>query len=192
MGGSGSGNRWRIGAKSTTADYRTLDVRRWAREGMLTPGVLGGGKWTCGGETVASMQTHVEHDRVILFYRHRSGGEEWSDEWQPVRILCTPCNFGGSRPWFICPEPGCGRRVAILYGGGIFACRHCHQLAYSSARKSPGDRAAKRADRLRARLGWEPGILNGGGGKPKWMRWRTFERLTEEHDRLVQRALREW
>ena len=26
MGGSGSGNRWRSGVKSTTEDYRTLDV----------------------------------------------------------------------------------------------------------------------------------------------------------------------
>ena len=32
MGGPGSGNRWRYGAKSTTEDYRTLDVRRLARE----------------------------------------------------------------------------------------------------------------------------------------------------------------
>jgi len=33
MGGRDSGNRSRFGAKSTTEDYRTLDVRRWAREG---------------------------------------------------------------------------------------------------------------------------------------------------------------
>jgi len=32
MGGPGSGNRWRYGAKSTTDDYRILDVRRWARD----------------------------------------------------------------------------------------------------------------------------------------------------------------
>ncbi len=25
---------------------------------------------------------------------------------------------------------------------------------------------------------WEPGILNGHGGKPKGMHWRTYERLT--------------
>ncbi len=25
------------------------------------------------------------------------------------------------------PARGCGRRVAILYSGGIFACRHCDQ-----------------------------------------------------------------
>jgi len=58
-------------------------------------------------------------------------------------------------------------------GAWIFACRHCHQLAYFSSREDAGDRAARRrAERLRARLGWEPGILNGEGGKPKWMRWR--------------------
>ena len=81
-----------------------------------------------------------------------------------MRIVRTPCNLGGSRAWFICPAVGCGRRVAILYGGGIFACRHCYQLAYASAREDVCDRAARRADRLRARLGWEPGILNGNGG----------------------------
>jgi hypothetical protein len=91
---------------------------------------------------------------------------------------------------FICPAAGCGRRVAILYGGGIFACRHFHQLAYFSSREDAGDRAARRrADRLRARLGWEPGILYGEGGKPKWMRWRTFERLAAKHGDLVGRSM---
>jgi hypothetical protein len=33
MGGPGSGNRWRYGAKSTTDDYCILDVQRWARRG---------------------------------------------------------------------------------------------------------------------------------------------------------------
>ena len=131
----------------------------------------------------------AEEDRVILIYRHRSGGAEWKDEEYPVRIVRTPCNIGGERPWFICPAVGCGRRVAILYGGGIFACRHCYQLAYASAREDVCDRAARRADRLRARLGWEPGILNGNGGKPKWMRRRTFERLAAEHDQFVGRSM---
>src|SRR3981081_1806868 len=78
--------------------------------------------------------------------------------------------------WFICPAVGCGRRVEILYGGGIFACRHCYRLAYASSREDVCDRAARRADRLRARLGWEPGILNGNGGQPKWMGWGAIER----------------
>jgi hypothetical protein len=76
--------------------------------------------------------------------------------------------------------------VAILYGGGIFACRHCYRLAYASSREDAGSgRATRRADRLRARLGWHPGILNGEGGKPKWMRWRTFERLVAQHNKFV-------
>ena len=41
MGGPGSGNRCHYGAKSLTDDYRSLDVRRWAREGMLRPGYCG-------------------------------------------------------------------------------------------------------------------------------------------------------
>ena len=39
---------------------------------------------------------------------------------------------------FICPAAGCGRRVAILYRGGIFACRHCYRLAYASSREDAG------------------------------------------------------
>ena len=81
--------------------------------------------------------------------------------------------------------------MAILYGGGIFACRHCRQLAYASSREDAGGRATRRADKLRARLGWEPGILNGEGGKPKWMRWRTFERLAAGHDHFVGESLAE-
>jgi hypothetical protein len=73
--------------------------------------------------------------------------------------------------------------MATLYGGGIFACRHSYRLAYASAREDVGDQAARRADRLRACLGREPGILNCNDGKPKWMRWSTFERL--EHDAFV-------
>ena len=39
MGGPGSGNHWNHNGKSTTDDYRRLDVRWWlAREGLLKPG----------------------------------------------------------------------------------------------------------------------------------------------------------
>ena len=40
-------------------------------------------------------------------------------------------------------------------------------------------------------MGWEPGILNGEGGKPKWMRWRTFERLAVQHEELVGLSMQE-
>lgn len=189
MGGYGSGSGWRSGAKSTTDDYRRLDVRRWQREGMLKPGYWGGWQWTRDGVEVASIRMRTEEGRVVLMYRHRSYGAEWKDEEYPVRIVRTRCNLGGYRPWFICPACGCGRRVAILYGGAIFACRRCHHLAYTSSRKDFDGRMTRRADTIRARLGWEPGILNGTGEKPKWMRWRTFRRLASQHDKFVNQSL---
>lgn len=187
MGGMGSGRRWYYGANNTTSDYRSLDVRRWQRDGLLTPGRAFGWQWSRDGEVVASIQVRVETGRVYLIYRQRSGGD-WKDENYPVWLDWTPCNLGGQRPWFRCPARGCGRRVAILYGGGIFACRHCYRLAYPSQRETWDDRATRRADRIRARLGWEPGILNGEGLKPKGMHWRTFDKLVAEYDGHVAKS----
>jgi hypothetical protein len=189
MGGQGSGDHWHVGGKSTTDDYRRLDVRRFAREGVLWAGYRGRWQWIRDDEVVGWIQVTSEADRVILTYRHRLGQADWKDECYSVRIVRTRCNFGGSRQWFICPALGCGRRVAILYGGGIFACRHCHRLAYSSSRETGEDRSARRAEGIRARLGWKPGILNDRGGKPKWMRWRTFDRLAHQHDQFVHQSL---
>jgi len=189
MGGSGSGNRWRYGAKSTTDGYSALDVRRLAREGVLTPGYTGGWQWTRDGKTIAWIRMRAEQDCLVLQYRHRCGDEEWKDEHYPVRLVRTPCHLGGSRVWFLCPAVGCARRVAILYGGAIFACRRCYQLAYASTREGAGDRAAKRAERIRTRLGWEPRILNGEGPRPKWMRQCTFQRLAAEHDGHMNQSL---
>lgn len=153
---------------------------------MLAPNQAFGWNWSRKDETVASIQARTEPGRVILTYRHKRGGTEWKDKSYPVQLEWTPCNFGGERPWFLCPVQGCGRRVAILYGGGIFACRHCYQLAYLSQRETHDNRAARRADKIRERLNWEQGILNPKGWqKPKGMHWRTFERLNKEHDAFV-------
>lgn len=188
MGGSGSGQRW--DAKDTTDDYRSIDVRRWQRDGLLAPHRIFGWQWSRDGEVVASIRVRTEPDRVILTYRHRSGGEDWKDENYPIYLSWSDCHQGGQRPWFLCPARGCGRRVAVLYGGEIFACRHCYQLAYPSQRETSGDRAARRADKIREKLGWPGGILEGSGwGKPKGMHWATFERLTAQHDALAQKSL---
>lgn len=107
----------------------------------------------------------------------------------PVYQEWTECHPGGRRAWFRCPARGCGRRVAILYGGAIFACRHCHGLAHESQGEAGHDRMAGRADRIRDKLGWGPFILNGNGIKPQGMHWRTFERLKAGHDVLAGEAL---
>lgn len=191
MGGSGSGRRWHYGSKDTTESHRSIDVRWLKRESMLTPGAISRITWSRHGKVVASINIRAELGRVILTYRHRSGGGEWREESYPVHLTTTACHIGGERHWFLCPARGCGQRVAVIYGGGIFACRKCHQLAYPSQREDIADRAGRRADRIRSRLGWPAGVLNGSDfGKPKGMHWHTYERLCREHDVFSDRTLK--
>ena len=62
-------------------------------------------------------------------------------------------------------------------------------LAYPSQRETWDDRAARRADRIREKLKWQPGILKPNGWIPKGMHWSTFERLTAQHQAFVQLSL---
>ena len=180
MGGVGSGRGQR--GKSTTSDMHPLDIRRLHRAGLLTPGRVFNWQWSVCGREVFSIQARSVAERLILNYRTQTRGGEWQPMEYQVCLEWTDCHLGGRRPWFLCPAKGCGRRVAILFGGSIFACRHCHKLAYECQREPGYDRAARRADSIRRRLGWEAGILNGNGGKLKGMHWLTFERLKAEHD----------
>lgn len=191
MGGSGSGRHWHCGARALTTDYQSIDVRRLRRKGLLKPGSVFCLRWSRGNKVVAAVDGRTLGDRIILGYRYRRGDQDWVENRYPVDLEWTDCHFGGQRPWFRCPAAGCTRRVAILYGGGIFACRDCLDLAYPSQNESEFDRAARRADRIRRRLGWQPGILNAAGWKkPKGMHWRTFSRLVALHDAHVQSSLR--
>jgi hypothetical protein len=186
MGGFGSGRRL---GKVCTDEMRALDVRKLQRQRLLTPGNSLTWSWSRNGDTYATINLLVGADRATLNYRQRERDGEWRPMNYPVRLAWTDCNFGGRRAWWLCPAAGCGRRVAVLFGGRIFACRHCHQLAYRSQRESDDDRAARRADTIRRRLDWEPGILNGSEWKPKGMHWLTFERLQARHDAYVNAAL---
>lgn len=187
MGGFGSGRR---GGAQCTDDLRPLDIRKIHRTGLLKPGQWFNWQWTCNDEVTATIGLRVEADRVVLTYqsrRHRGG--EWESTSYPVSLDWTECGLGGRRVWWRCPVVGCGRRVAVLHGGRVFACRQCHRLTYRCQREADDDRATRRADTIRRRLGWEPGILNGHGLKPKGMHWRTFERLMAQHDAHVNAAM---
>lgn len=181
MGGIGSGRHWHFGARATTDNFRAIDVRRWGRDGLLQAGKSFGWQWTTNGEVTGSISVKAETRRVMLDYRTKNGGE-WQAQNYPVYLDTTSCHLGGNRQWFLCPARGCGRRVAKLYGGSIFACRHCHQLTYPSQREAYHDRAFRRANNIRRKLDWQPGIANGHGPKPKGMHWTTFERLCNQHD----------
>jgi hypothetical protein len=114
-------------------------------------------------------------------YRIRTRNEGEEDVEQTVRIVRVPCRFGGSRPYFVCPGSSCGRRVAKLHGPGRhFLCRHCYGLAYQSQREQRRDRALRRANAIRMRLGGEPRLARAFPEKPKGMHWRTYERLRSQ------------
>ena len=80
-------------------------------------------------------------DHIRLHYTHtdNSTGEKEKLDYQ-VRLVTTPCHFGGERFWFICPlyKNGqyCGRRVGVLYlVSKYFGCRKCGNIAYASQMK---------------------------------------------------------
>lgn len=188
MGGSSSGRR---DGKNTTSDMRSLDVRRLKREGLLTPGQSFAWTWTRNSETVARINIQVNDDSAHLSYRQSWRGEAWQDCSNTLLIDWTACNFGGERAWWRCPA--CDRRVAVLYSGrAVYKCRHCLGLAYCSQRESETDLAVRRANKIRDRLGWDRGILNLPGGRPKGMHLKTYARLVLEHSNSTNAALSRW
>ena len=106
-----------------------------------------------------------------------------------VSLEWTTLAYGRLRAWFLCP--GCRGRVAILYvaGASYLACRKCLGLAYASQREDFHDRALRRAEKIRRRLGWPIGIANPKGFKPKGMHWSTFDRLQSQHDHCANAAV---
>ena len=182
MGGLGSGRTSNYSAKPETRDASPLDIRKISRTGLFVPGRRFNWQWTVDDCEVAGLTIRVDFGSVVLLYREKSTGEVVE---QRVQTQTSPCHLGGQRHWFTCPR--CSKRVAVLYAPGrYFACRQCGGLGYATQKEGAGDRASTRADKLRKRLGWEAGILNGDGCKPKSMHWKTYWRLKSHHDSLVQ------
>lgn len=165
MGGPGSGNRIRTFTRPTVEANRPLDVRYLARVGALLPG-------TCSelsGERWGSALLVADDGRVRLRY---DDGTRMA-----VDLESTPCTFGGSRPWFVCPR--CGRRCAVLHETpGTVGCRLCLRLVYSSTRGGPLDRLLDRWYAAHRRLGGTGGLFD-CPRRPKGMRRRTYARLRD-------------
>jgi hypothetical protein len=189
MGGIGSG---RHSGRPALDGLLRLDVRWLHREGFLRPGTTGTLKWSCRGVETSRIQCRAEEYQIVLEYQTRGEGEaEWRPYSYPVTLEWLPCHFGGQRPLLNCPR--CGGRVAVLYAAGdLFECRHCQRFSYRSQRETAAGRAQRRAEKLRRRLGWMPGILEREGGKPKGMHWRTYERLVKQHQAYAGVPLAEW
>jgi len=185
--------RYSGSGRATTSGYMGLDVRYLQRRGFLRPCSSSSLKWSRRGEPFGSINLSAWETHVTLSYRtRRHEGEEWTSKEYPVTLEWTRCNYGGERAWFRCPATGCGRRVAILYGGSIFACRHCHNLAYDSQSETRHGRMLIKTQAIRTKLGGSPSLLEDFPEKPKGMHLRTYYRLRQKADDAENQSWPPW
>ena len=189
MGGFGSGRGHSLNGKNKTNSFRSIDIRRWYKDGLLEDGNSFLWKWKFNNNTIAFIQVLTEQDQISLLYHFRTNDRDWHIKKQTIKIKWSACNYGGSRSWFICPNSYCGRRVAILYGASSFTCRHCNNLAYSSQSETKYYLKIRRANKYRELLGWEIGTPSSQGLKPKGMHWCTFFKLVTKHNYHVRSTL---
>ncbi|PIR39130.1 MAG: hypothetical protein COV35_04515 [Alphaproteobacteria bacterium CG11_big_fil_rev_8_21_14_0_20_39_49] len=183
MGGSGSGSWYRWSKKDTISDYNNLNMKRLVEEGIVgeSKHKIGSWQWLRSGEVTSSISytsnTLTSGSSYLrLRYTNKNSDQEYDYK---VHLTTTSPNYGGKRWWFICPAKGCGRRVGVLYGGKIFACRHCYNLAYDSQNDGMHYRMLTKAQNIHRKLGGS-GCTMDYVKKPKGMHWKTYNRLMEE------------
>jgi hypothetical protein len=182
MGGYGSG---RSGGRPTSEACGSfiLTTTTFARAG-LRAGLRGTVSLTWSGDG-DPFPVSITIDTTGTTYRylelsHAARNRSPSPQRYQVPLESSPQPFGGVRWWFVCPQTA--RRCTKLFlprGGHRFWSRQAYELGYASQRESPQDRAQRQAIKTyRALGGGGNGNWRGGApDKPKWMRWRTYDRL---------------
>jgi hypothetical protein len=169
---SRGGLRWGAGRPShkIKAEHALrLDIRTWARGGRLKPGSWFSWSWKRNGEDAGSIGVRVRGDDFVTLEYTLQGQDPPAVRSQLIRIEHTACNFGNTRPWFVCPV--CAKRAAVFYfRWGRFGCQSCQQVAYKSQSCDTIDRLWLRQYKIEARLGehW---------ARPKGMKQRTYQGL---------------
>jgi hypothetical protein len=108
---------------------------------------------------------------------------------QRIVLVSHPRHFGGRQWYFVCPHME--RRATVLWmpqGASSFASRQrwARQVAYASQFMGRDDRAHRGQAKIKSRLcsigQFDPDEWK-LPPKPKWMRWRTYDRAVEKFDR---------
>ncbi|MBU0547967.1 MAG: hypothetical protein KJ710_00980 [Candidatus Omnitrophica bacterium] len=115
-------DRW--SRRYAVEDCRVVNITKLKQEGYLE------------GISVVQSEILLQYSREIMV-------SEYEEYDYPIKLESTPCFFGGRRWWFICTKNPdgvyCGNRVGRLYlppNARYYSCRHCHNLTYTSCRKS--------------------------------------------------------
>jgi hypothetical protein len=105
---------------------------------------------------------------------------------QTIAIVSHPQSFGGARWFLVCPRRGTSTlRLYLPLGARGFASREAYRLGYACQRESRRDQALRRARKARAKIGGSVNLTLPLPPKPKWMRWRTYDRHRSEVDRAL-------
>lgn len=103
------------------------------------------------------------------------GGVSASLEWRS-------CHFGGTRVYFKCPR--CGGRACILYrfcvssnGVDQYGCQSCLDMVHPVENEGKLERACRRNHKAISGRIYDPTRPQ---GKPLWMRWPTWKRLSDQ------------
>jgi hypothetical protein len=161
--------------KSTTDKFEAIDVRDLQRRGYLLPGCEFTISLNRNGAPSNTLDGYSSEKGYVVFPGGVAGDE--NPGVQVILLTWTSCNYGGKRPWFICPS--CWRRrVAILYRvDSDFACRRCQELVYQSQRLRGDRRALRRALLIRIRLGCAPNVNSEFPPRPTGMHRHTYDRV---------------
>ncbi len=179
MDGRGQYHRW--DKRTTTGELLAFDVKNLAKDSGLERYKSGLWQWTWTSGSESSIRYEVKPGQgVRLHYKSNSKPFDYL-----VRVVTTPCHFGGQRYWWLCPQ--CGRRCRILYSRGLFVCRSCSGAYYETqASKDIAVRIHNELRRLRAKLGAQSLSSDNLPPKPKRMHWRTYSRLAKRILQLQQ------
>ena len=180
MGGLGSGRPPGM-AGPVVESVRSIDANALHTAGAFCSGVHSTVRWQSAGEVTSVVRIEASDGQLRLLFRGRFSDAEWQELSQTIFTCEQSCHFGGRRTYFLCPGRNCNRQVVKLYfTGSVFRCRHCCGLTYSCQREQPWDRSARRANKIRHRLGGSLGIFTPFPEKPKGMWWRTYGRLADQ------------
>jgi hypothetical protein len=151
----------------------SIDIRQLRRQGAWREGVSLVIEWPVFG---AAIEAELRGEIFVARYAVQSAaGSERSVE-EVIQTSRLPLNFGGLRHYFQCPA--CGRRAYRLFVGVAgLRCRCCSRLAYASQRQDACLRAARRAAKIRMRLGGSEDLLDLFPDRPKRQWRRTYARL---------------
>jgi len=186
MGGCGSGRRRQPDAMQATDRHPSIDVREWYRDGLLKQDQQFRNSWHSEGleEAAVSVRSFGRYLTISRLTKDDNDCEQAGYE-VLVSVSQTACNYGGTRPWFLCPK--CSKRVAVLYLADCLACRHCTSLRYRCQCEAKYMRYVRRAKKLDLQLGGS-GVMGLVRGRPKGMHWSTYRQLADEFNELRTKA----